>query len=62
MTIVINTRARGDSERVRHINIMQGKVGATREWLEKESDIQLTHYRDFGISGKSFVVQKLESI
>lgn len=36
----------------------KGEIRATREWLEKTPHIELTHYRDFGISGRSFVVQK----
>lgn len=36
----------------------KGEIRATREWLEKTPHIALTHYRDFGISGRSFVVQK----
>ncbi len=40
---------------------MKGEIRATREWLEKTPHIQLTHYRDFGISGRSFIVQRLES-
>ena len=39
-------------------NPMKGEIRATREWLEKNPNIALTHYRDFGISGRSFVVQK----
>lgn len=42
-------------------NPMKGEIRATREWLEKTPHIQLTQYRDFGISGRSFVVQKLEA-
>lgn len=40
---------------------MKGEIRATHEWLENTPHIQLTHYRDFGISGRSFVVQKLDS-
>lgn len=39
-------------------NPMKGEIRATREWLGKNPHIELTHYRDFGISGRSFVVQK----
>ena len=36
---------------------MKGEIRATREWLEKTPQVKLIHYRDFGISGRSFVVQ-----
>jgi O-methyltransferase len=35
---------------------MKGEIRATREWLERNPGIQLTQYRDFGVSGRSFVV------
>ena len=35
---------------------MKGEIRATREWLEQNSQINLTQYRDFGISGRSFIV------
>ena len=36
---------------------MKGEIRATREWLEKTPQVKLMHYRDFGISGRSFIVQ-----
>lgn len=35
-----------------------GEIRATREWLEKNKDITLEHYKDFGTSGRIFLVQK----
>lgn len=37
---------------------LKGEIRATREWLERTPSIALTVYRDFGISGRSFVVEK----
>lgn len=34
----------------------RGEIRAVNEWLESTPSITLSHYRDFGISGKSFVV------
>jgi hypothetical protein len=39
---------------------MKGEIHATREWLERNPSISLTEYRDFGVSGRSFIVQKGE--
>lgn len=36
----------------------RGEIRATREWLDSTPSVKLTRYRDFGISGRSFVVQK----
>ena len=35
----------------------QQEDGYFVEWLEKTPQVKLIHYRDFGISGRSFVVQ-----
>lgn len=35
-----------------------GQIRATREWLEENKDITLEYYRDFGPSGRIFLVQK----
>lgn len=35
-----------------------GQIKATREWLVKNKNITLEHYRDFGTSGRIFLVQK----
>lgn len=35
-----------------------GEIRATREWLEKNKNITLEHYKDFGTSGRIFLVQK----
>lgn len=35
----------------------KGEIRATNEWLSRNPEILLTHYRDFGISGRSFVVE-----
>lgn len=35
----------------------KGEIRATNEWLERNKKIRLMHYRDFGYSGRSFVVQ-----
>lgn len=35
-----------------------GEIRATNEWLEKNLHISLVHYKDFGASGKIFIVQK----
>jgi O-methyltransferase len=39
-------------------NPHMGEIRATREWLSRNPSIQLEHYRDFGASGRIFVVQK----
>ena len=35
----------------------KGELAATREWLSKNKEIKLIHYKDFGFSGRSFIVQ-----
>jgi O-methyltransferase len=35
-----------------------GQIRAVREWLERNPKITLEHYRDFGHSGRIFLVQK----
>lgn len=35
-----------------------GQIRAVREWLERNPSITLEHYRDFGHSGRIFLVQK----
>ncbi|MDY6993755.1 MAG: TylF/MycF/NovP-related O-methyltransferase [Pseudomonadota bacterium] len=34
----------------------KGEIRATHEWLARNSHVRLTHYRDFGLSGRSFIV------
>lgn len=37
----------------------KGELRAVREWLDRDdTGIELTHYRDFGLSGRSFVVAR----
>ena len=31
-------------------HFMKGEIRATREWLERNPDIRLTQYRDFGVT------------
>ncbi len=35
-----------------------GEIRAVREWLEKNKQITLEYYRDFGMTGRIFLVQK----
>ena len=36
-----------------------GQIRACREWLNRNPNIKLEHYRDFGTVGRIFIVQKL---
>lgn len=38
-------------------NPLKGELRATEEWLLKNDNIKLLHYKDFGVSGRSFIVQ-----
>ncbi|WP_170263692.1 TylF/MycF/NovP-related O-methyltransferase [Blastochloris sulfoviridis] len=40
---------------------LKGEIRATNEWLARNPLIRLTHYRDFGVSGRSFVVHVSET-
>ena len=40
----------------------KGEIRATNEWLDNNNQISLMHYRDFGYSGRSFVVQIRQNI
>jgi len=38
-----------------------GEMRAAREWLERNKNIKLEYYRDFGTSGRIFIVQKFDN-
>lgn len=38
-------------------NPKKGELAATNEWLSKNKEIKLIHYKDFGFSGRSFIIQ-----
>lgn len=40
-------------------DLYSGEIRAVNEWLDKNSNIRLEHYKDFGTSGRIFLVQKI---